>query len=261
MYSFAGEVMSRVLSFRPRALAVLGQILLSINTATAAPLTVSAGSSLGPVLREVSAAFAGQQPASPVTLNLGSSGSLQRQIENGAPVDVFVSAAAKNVEALAAKGLVEAGSRRTVASNTLVLIAPRDAATPTGWADLASVSPIALGEPSSVPAGAYAVQTLQAMGLWDAIRPHAVYAKDVRQVLVYVESGNAAAGFVYGSDARSSSKVRVVATAAADSHERITCDAAVVSASPNRAQASAFIDFLASPAAREIFARHGFGPP
>ncbi len=236
-------------------------LLLPWGLASAEPLTVSAAASLGPVLREIAAAFLEEHPEIPVTLNLASSGSLQQQIENGAPVDLFISAAPKHLDALAAKGLVDPGSRRVIATNTLVLIAPQDSVEPTGWEHLVRVQTVAMGEPASVPAGTYAMQALQRMGLWDAIRKNAVYAKDVRQVLVYVETRNAAAGFVYGSDARSSDKVRVVAAVAADSHDPITYDAALVSGSTRHATAKAFLDFLLGPVAQRHFANQGFGAP
>lgn len=236
-------------------------LLLPWGFASAEPITVSAAASLGPALREIAAAFTQQHPEIPVTLNLASSGSLQQQIENGAPVDLFISAARKNLDALAAKALVDQDSRRVIATNTLVLIAPQGSVEPTGWSDLVHVQPVAMGEPASVPAGTYAVQALQKLGLWDAIRKNAVYAKDVRQVLVYVESRNAAAGFVYGSDAHSSDKVRVVAKAAEDSHDPITYDAALVSGSTRQVSAKVFLDFLLGPVAQKHFARQGFGAP
>jgi molybdate transport system substrate-binding protein len=132
-----------------------------------------------------------------------------------------------------------------------------------GFSDLTkpAVKTIALGEASTVPAGMYAQQTLQHLGLFDAIKSKVVYAKDVRQVLTYVETGNADAGVVYRTDALVSSKVRIVAAAPDDSHQAIVYPVAVVKATQDEAAARAFEEFLAGSDARAIFEKFGFGAP
>ena len=143
--------------------------------------------------------------------------------------------------------------------NTLVLIAPLDSKL-RDFQGLAgsSVRVIALGDPASVPAGQYGKQTIVALHLWDQLNPKFVLAKDVRQVLTYVETGNADAGLVYATDAQASSKVRVVATAPESSHDAIVYPAAVVKGSHSKDAAQKFVDYLGSPAARAIFVKHGF---
>ena len=222
-------------------------------------LTISAAASLKEALVEVEAAYKQSQPNLEFSNNFAASGTLAAQIDQGAPVDVFLSAAAKQMDVLESKGLLVAGSRRNLLRNTLVLIAPLDSKLG-DFKDLTgdNVKVIALGDPAGVPAGQYGRQTLLALHLFDKVSSKVVFAKDVRQVLTYVETGNADAGLVYGTDAKSSSKVRVVATAPESSHDAILYPAAVVKASRDQAGAHKFIDFLGGPAAASIFVKHGF---
>jgi len=140
------------------------------------------------------------------------------------------------------------------------LIAPAQAATPHSFQDLTNpaVKALALGETSTVPAGMYARQTLEHLGLFAALEKKVVYAKDVRAVLTYVETGNADAGLVYQTDANTSTKVRVVAVAPADSHDPILYPAAVLRDSKNKPAAHAFLEFLQGPDARAVFQKCGF---
>ena len=182
-----------------------------------------------------------------------------QQIESGAPVDAFFSAAEKPMDDLEAKGLVEPGTRRNLLRNTLVLIAPPDSRLRDfqGLAD-SSIRSIALGDPASVPAGEYARQTLGALHLLDKLKPKLVFGSDVRQVLTFVETGNADAGLVYATDAQASGKVRVVAAAPESAHDPIVYPAAVVKGSRGEEAARKFVEFLCSPAAQAIFVKHGF---
>ncbi len=227
----------------------------------AAPITVSAAISLQDALDEIGRAYELGHPGAKVTFNYSGSGTLQHQIEQGAPVDVFFSAAEKQMDALESEGLILAGTRRDVATNTLVLIAPANSALMQNFQDLArpEIKVVALGEPATVPAGMYARETLDHLGLLAAVQKKTVYAKDVRQVLTYVETGNADAGIVYQTDARISSRVRVAAMAPADSHEPIVYPLAIVKATKNIAAARAFLEYLAGPEARAIFVKYGFG--
>jgi molybdate transport system substrate-binding protein len=210
-------------------------------------------------MAEVDAAYKQDHPSVDLRLNLGSSGTLAHEIEQGAPVDVFLSAAAKPMDELQARNLIVAGTRRDLLRNSLVLIAPSDSALSNfDGLTARSVRTIALGDPGSVPAGQYGQQTLQALRLWDAVHSKLVLAKDVRQVLAYVETGNADAGLVYATDAEISSKVRVVATAPESTHDAIVYPAAAVQTGRNQAAAKEFVDFLASPAAKSIFQKRGF---
>jgi molybdate transport system substrate-binding protein len=231
-----------------------------------ASITVSAAISLKDALDELGPIFQVQQHrknggnGTAVTYNYGGSGTLARQIEQGAPVDVFFSAAEKQMDELAAQGLIDADSRHDLVGNALVLIGPAQSTTLHSFQDLANpaVKNIALGETSTVPAGMYAQQTLEHLGLLAAVQKKVVYAKDVRAVLTYVETGNADAGLVYQTDANTSKKVRVIAIAPPDSHDPILYPVAVLRDSKNKAAARAFVEFLQGPDARAVFQKYGF---
>lgn len=254
---------SRSRSFvRPRILAALVLLILcsaALQAQSRVTLTISAAASLKEGIAEVESAYKQSHPNLDFINNFGSSGTLATQIDQGAPADVFISAADKPMDDLQAKGLILAGTRRNLLRNTLVLIAPigsrlRDFQ---GLAD-GSIKLIALGDPASVPAGLYGQQTLSALHLLDRINSKIVMGKDVRQVLTYVETGNADAGLVYSTDASASGKVLVVATAPESSHQPIIYPAAVVRGSRNQDAAQKFVDSLAGPEARAIFVRRGF---
>ncbi|HET6764189.1 MAG TPA: molybdate ABC transporter substrate-binding protein [Longimicrobiaceae bacterium] len=225
-------------------------------------VTVSAASSLREAMADVTRIYAAEHPAVDVRVNLGGSGTLARQIEQGAEVDLFVSASATQMDALQAKGLVDPRTRRVAAGNELVLIAPAASTVPARFADLADarVRRVALGAVPSVPAGEYARQALAALGLAKAVAPKAVYAQDVRQVLAWVAAGEADAGIVYRTDAAAGgARVRIVATAPSTTHRPVTYPLAVVTASRHRGAAMAFAAFLLGPRGREVLARRGFG--
>ena len=224
-----------------------------------ADLTVSAAASLKDVVVEVETVYK-QSPAK-VTFanNFGSSGTLAAQIDQGAPVDLFISAAAKPMDDLKKKGLIVAGTRHNLLRNTLVLIAPLDSKLRDfqGLTDK-SIRLIALGDPASVPAGQYGKQTLLSLHLWNQLNAKFVLAKDVRQVLTYVETGNADAALAYATDAQASGKVRVVATAPESMHDPIIYPVVVVKGGRNEDAARKFVEFLNSPIAHAIFMKHGF---
>jgi molybdate transport system substrate-binding protein len=229
-------------------------------------ITVSAAISLKDALDELGPIFQLQQhrknggSGTAVSYNYGGSGTLARQVEQGAPVDVFFSAAEKQMDELAAQGLIVADTRGDIVGNSLVLIAPAQPTALHSFQDLtgSAVKSIALGEPSTVPAGTYARQTLDHLGLFAAVEKKVVYAKDVRAVLTYVETGNADAGMVYQTDANTSQKIRVIAVAPADSHDPILYPAAVLRDSKNQPSARAFLEFLQGTDARAVFQKYGF---
>src|SRR4051812_18880946 len=221
----------------------------------AANLTVSVAASLQTVMTEV---VAGYSPAR-VDLNFGASGALAQQIARGAPVDIFFSASSRSMDELAKQHLVLPDTRRDLLRNEILLIAA--STSPVDSFDALArpqVKVVALGEPESVPAGEYGRQTLVSMHLWDRVHPKIVLAKDVRQVLAYVATGNADAGIVYATDARTSSEVRVVSVAPAQSHDAILYPVAVIRASHHAAAARAFTAYLAGPEARALFEARGF---
>ena len=223
-------------------------------------LTVSVAASLQGAMAELAPAFERTQPGTRLTFNFGGSGTLAQQIERGAPADVFFSAAPKPMDTLEQKGLILSDTRRNLLRNQIVLIAQNNSAVPNSFQELKSnqVKLVALGDPASVPAGDYGRQVLQSLHLWDAVQSKLVLTKDVRQVLTYVETGNAEAGIVYSTDARESAKVRIAAIAPDGSHEPVVYPVAVIRGTRHVAAARAWIDYLAGAGARDIFVRHGF---
>jgi molybdate transport system substrate-binding protein len=230
-------------------------------------LTISAAASLSDALNEIQGLYAQTHPQTKILFNFGGSGTLELQIERGAPVDIFISAASEQMDALAAKSLLLPDTRAIVASNRVVLIVPAnpppDSPHIGSFADLAQpdVRTIAIGEPTSVPAGHYAQQIFEHAGIWSQVRAKAVLAKDVRQVLAYIETGNADAGVVYATDARITNRVRVVAEAQAGSHDPVIYPAAVVRTSQNADAARDFLKFLLAPPSQAVFEKYGFSPP
>lgn len=222
-------------------------------------LIVSAASSLTEALTEL----ARQAPGMTVRLNFASSGALLQQIRQGAPVDVFISASTRELDTLEREQRLEKATRVTVASNRLVLIAPQGSML-RRWEELASglVTRVALSQPSSVPSGRYAKETLQRRKLWRAVEPKAVYGESVRQTLAYVAGSNVEAGLVFATDARAEKRVRIIATAQPGlDHSPILYPAAVLTGAPNPTVARRFVLFLQSKAAQALFARFGFTAP
>jgi molybdate transport system substrate-binding protein len=222
-------------------------------------LTLSVAASLTETMGEIEAQYRQIHGNVEFRNNFGGSGTLEKEIEQGAPVDVFLSAAAGPMDELQAKGLIEATTRHNLLSNALVLIAPSDSRMQ-GFAGLTGkgVRQIALGDPGSVPAGQYGKQTLSALKLYDQVKGKIVLAKDVRQVLTYVETGNADAGLVYATDAQGDARVRIVAAAPEGTHDPIIYPVAVVGAGRESGAAQQFVEYLKSPAAAAIFVKHGF---
>ncbi|PQV63152.1 molybdate transport system substrate-binding protein [Abditibacterium utsteinense] len=231
--------------------------VLTSRGARADEITVSAAASLKDVLTSLGQDFSRRNPTK-IAFNFGSSGTLQRQIEAGAPVDLFIAAAAKNVDALASQHEIESATRRILTRGELVLIAPRGSKL-RSFSDLrgADVQSVSIGGPG-VPAGDYARQTLHFLRLDTVLSAKFVFAKDVRSVLNQVASGNADAGLVYRTDALSTQSVRIVASAPAKSHAPVIYPMAVVKAASNRAGALRFWRYLQSASAQRTFQRFGF---
>jgi molybdate transport system substrate-binding protein len=226
-------------------------------------LTVSAAISLKDALDRAEQAYTAINANVTFSPNYGGSGTLQQQIEQGAPVDVFISAAPKQMDALQSKGLLLDGTRRDLFANEVVLIVPKNSKLGLkSFRDLTrpDVKKIALGEPTTVPAGQYAKEVLSKLGIESSVTSKAVLAKDVRQVLTYVETGNVDAGIVYTTDAEiASDQVTIVARAPEGSHEPVIYPVAVIKDSKNPDAAKKFLDFLASPQGSAIFESYGFG--
>jgi molybdate transport system substrate-binding protein len=230
------------------------------DSETTTELTISVAASVQDAMKQIQSAYEAAAPEVVITFNFGSSGSLAQQVAQGAPTDVFLSASKKWMDDLEDQGLILAGSRQDLLQNSMVLIVPQDKTTVADFQDLGTdaVGKIAMGEPESVPAGRYAKEVLTSLTLFDELQPKLVFGKDVRQVLSYVETGNVDAGLVYATDASLSDRVQVIATAAADSHSPIVYPIAVVQDSDNAAAAQAFVEFLSSDTAVDIFEQYGF---
>jgi molybdate transport system substrate-binding protein len=225
-------------------------------------LLVSAAASLQDALKTIELRFARANPGVKLTYNFGSSGALQQQIEQGAPVDVFVSAAQKQMNALQQKGLILNETRRNLLTNRLVLIVPQNSTLGlSSFRQLVKAKKIAVGEARSVPVGQYAEEVFKNLGLLAPLKSKFVLGNNVRNVLSVVESGNVDAGMVYATDAKLSNRVKPVATAPTTLHSPIVYPVAVLKSSKNAAAAKAYLQFLASDAAKTVFRTYGFGTP
>jgi len=232
----------------------------NVTKAEPTEIMVSAAASMKDSMTEIQKAYAVKTPGVKLTFIYGASGTLQQQIEQGAPADLFISAGKTQMDALDAKNLLVKESLVDLVGNELVLVTGKDNSKVTSIEDLtkADVVKIGIGTPASVPAGKYAQEALTNLKLWDTLQPKLVMAKDVTQVLTYVETGNAEAGFVYQSDALGSTKVKVVTVAPASSHKAIVYPAAVISATKNKQLAEDFLKYLQSSDAQQIFVKYGF---
>ncbi len=223
-------------------------------------LTVAAASSLKDALEEIKTAYQESNKNVKLTFSFGASGTLQQQIENGADVDVFISAAVKQMDALEEKGLIIQETRKNFLENQVVLIVPKDSALNIDFKDLASekVKQIGLGEPKGVPVGQYAEEVLTNLDILKQVKEKAVYGNNVKEVLTWVETGNVDAGIVYLTDANISDKVKVAAAAPEGSHKPIYYPATVIKGSRNPEQAKGFTEFLYGSEAKAVFEKYGF---
>jgi molybdate transport system substrate-binding protein len=235
------------------------------GTASAAgDLVVFAAASTTNALTEIGELFAAGNKGR-ITPSFASSSTLAKQIESGAPADLFLSADLKWMDYLEEKGNLAPGTRRNLLGNRLVLIVPAESSepplTPEPGMNLAGLlgneGRLSMGDPGHVPAGTYAKAAMEKLGLWDQVRERLAPAKDVRAALVLVERSEAPLGIVYATDAAVSTKVRVLGSFPEESHPPVVYPVAAVKG-PNQAAAVAFIGFLASPEARAVFEKHGF---
>ncbi|WP_026104308.1 molybdate ABC transporter substrate-binding protein [Anabaena sp. PCC 7108] len=248
----------------------LATLLLAIGLPTLRPsavvaqsnnnLLISAAASLKDVMEEIKPLYQQTQPNVNISYNFGSSGALQQQIEQGAPADMFISAAKRQVDALEQKGLLVPGTRHIIAKNRLVLVVPNNVVGVSSFYNLkdAKIKKIAIGETRSVPAGQYAKQVLEKLKIWTQVQSKLVFANNVRQVLASVESGNADAGLVYATDAKISNQVNVVVAADEKYHSPIIYPLAVLKRSKKIDSAKEFSQFLSTNQAQAVFKKYGF---
>ena len=245
-----------------RLLLVLCLLLMSVQARAQDP-TVFAAASLTDALKDVPSVWVKQGHPAP-RLSFAASSTLARQIEQGAPANLFASADEKWMNYLVDRHLIAADTRRSLLGNDLVLVVPanhpRHVDIRPGF-DFASLlgrdGRLAMGDPTHVPAGIYAEQALKKLGVWNAVSPHLARAEDVRAALLLVERGEAPAGIVYGTDAAVSKGVMVAGIFPADTHDPVTYPFAVTKAG-DTPEARALLAFLAGPEARAIFVKRGF---
>ncbi|MCQ4085488.1 molybdate ABC transporter substrate-binding protein [Saccharibacillus sp. JS10] len=224
-------------------------------------LTVSAAASLTDALQQLQQNFEQDHSDIKLAFNFGASGALQRQIEQGAPVDLFLSAAEKNMQALVSERIIAPDQQQDWLKNTLVAIVPQNAKLNIhNIQDLKqpAVKRIAIGIPDSVPAGHYAQEALHSAGLWDELSDKMVQGKDVRQVLQYTETNNVDIGFVYRTDALASKKVKIAFEVETGSYSPIVYPIAILKSTKNIDAAQSFYDYLQTPEALKILSSYGF---
>ena len=224
-------------------------------------LYISAAASLTDALNEIQELYALAAPDVTLTITYASSGNLQTQIEEGAPADVFISAAQKQMNALEDGSLIQNDTRIDLLENKVVLIVPAGSdAGIAGFEDAATgkAAKVAIGDPDSVPAGQYAREVFTSLGIYDAVSAKAVLGSDVRQVLNWIETGDADCGVVYATDAATSDGVTVVTEAPEGSVSPIIYPAAVLAGSENTGTAQAFLAYLQGGEAAAVFEAYGF---
>jgi molybdate transport system substrate-binding protein len=240
-------------------------VLLGVGPGHAQELTFSVAVSMKEAVEELGRGFMASRHGVVLRYNFGSSGELQKQIEAGAPIDLFISAAQRQMDELQHKGIIVPSSRRNFARNVLVVIKPADSKLDiTKPGDLldSRVGKIVIGNPKTVPVGQYSEESLKAVGLWERVQPKLVLAENVRQALDYVARGEVDAGFVYTTDAAVRlTQVVEAFRPAEDSYRPVVYPVAVIAASKQHALAQAFINLLIGREGQAVLARLGFQPP
>ncbi len=225
-------------------------------------LIVAAGAGLTDALSEVNDLYSQEQQQIRIETNFAAAGDLQTQIENGAPADIFFTAASTQMDELEQKALIITATRKNALANKLVLITHQDnqdAIDDFSALKNGNFSLLAIGDPGFVPAGAYALEVFKYTGVsYEVLKPRIILGNNVRQVLNYVENKNVEYGIVYYTDTITSDRVKIIATAPDEVNRLIIFPVAVVAASNHPEQAVAYIDFLFSPQAMAIFNKHGY---
>lgn len=225
-------------------------------------LTVSSAASMQDAIKEVADFYQKKHPNTKIIYNFASSGTLTQQIKQGAPVDIFISANEKFMDELENKNLLLPKTRKNLLKNDIVLIIPKkgNVVNISNFQQLTStnIKKFSIGEPESVPVGGYARQVLTSLKIYSRLKPKTVFAKDVRQVLTYVELGNVDAGIVYATDAKISNQVKVAAYAPENTHKPIVYPVAAIQRTRNPETVKEFIQFLDSDRTKDTFTKYGF---
>ena len=240
-------------------------LLAGASPARGQEVVFSAAISMKDAVEDLGRIFSAGRPGLRLQYNFAASGALQKQIEAGAPVDLFISAAQRQMDELQRKNLIVAASRRNFARNALTVIKPSpstlDLSKPRDLLD-PRIRTIVIGNPRTVPVGQYAEESLKALGLWDRIQPKLVLAENVRQALDYVARGEVDAGFVYATDAAiRRGQVVEAFRPPEDTYRAVVYPVAVVAGSRHQPLAQAFIELLVGPEGQAVLARFGFLPP
>ncbi|USB38923.1 molybdate ABC transporter substrate-binding protein [Providencia vermicola] len=238
---------------------------MASHSVAAEKITVFAAASLTNAMNEISEQFQKESKIEVVS-SYASSSTLARQIEQGAPANLFISADQQWMDYAIDKQLMVENTRYTLLGNELVLIAPKDSKIEkvdinkqTDWKKLLDGGRLAVGDPDHVPVGIYAKEALNYLGAWDTVNPMLARTNNVRSGMALVERDEAPLGIVYGSDAVASQKVKVVGIFPSDSHKPVEYPMAIVKDQDNKATRD-FYEYLKTPAASEVFKRYGFTP-
>ncbi|OOF58514.1 molybdate ABC transporter substrate-binding protein [Rodentibacter myodis] len=236
---------------------------LSFSVNASAKVTVFAAASMTDALQQVAADYAKQNPQNEIVFSFASSSTLAKQVEEGAPADIFVSASNKWMKYLSEKDLTVKDTERPLAGNALVLIAPIKSAVDSvkisqgEWINALTDSYLSVGDPAHVPAGQYAEEALTKLNLWDKVKDRLARAKDVRGALALVERAEAPYGIVYSTDAKVSKKVKTVGVFPAESHKAVVYPMAILKDHDN-ADSRDFFKYLESDSAQKVLVNYGF---
>jgi molybdate transport system substrate-binding protein len=232
---------------------------VSQKPAAIVELNVSAALGLKEALLDIQKDYEAKNPNVKIVYNLAASGVLQTQIEQGAPADLFISAANKQIDELQKKGLTVPSTKKVLVGNELVLVVAKNSSKDVkSFHDVANLTNFALGVPETVPAGQYGQEVLKSIGIWEKVKDKAVLVKDVRTILTYVETGNVDAGIAFSTVAVLSDKVRVAAAAPQGTHETIVFPAVVLAQAKQKKAAEEFLVYLSGPESSKIFNKYGF---
>lgn len=242
-------------------------ILIACNSTTNSEnskeveLLISAAASLTDVMQELGDVYEEKKENVDLTFTFSGSGALQAQIEEGAPVDVFMSAAERQMNTLQEKELILNDTRKTLLINKVVLITPKSSEVDINtFEDILNpqMEKIAIGDPSNVPVGQYSEEIFNNLDMMNTIKSKLIFGNDVRTVLTWVETGEVDAGLVYATDAYTSQDVNIVSEAPQGSYKLVTYPVAMIKSSKEIEASKSFIDFLSTEEAGQIFEKYGF---